>query len=130
MQQNRYEPIIPGVTTRMVVTAAEVINTAWIFCIGMTYILVYIKSIDEYHLWDPQMDFVSIFLNNRICKHYNETRQWCHSRSKGTKPVHSTSIIKRCYFIQNRIRHSLASRWSYQIPVAPTFGRHKVGPKC
>jgi len=64
MQQNRYEPIIPGVTTRMVVTAAEDINTAWIFCIGMTYILVYIKTIDEYHLWDPQMDFVSIFLNN------------------------------------------------------------------
>jgi hypothetical protein len=73
MQRYRYEPIIPGVTTRMVVTAAEVINTTWIFCIGMTYILVYIKTIDEYHLppYPPHKWYPDKRLDSVLCDVYH-----------------------------------------------------------
>src|SRR5262249_52062464 len=83
------------------------------------YLHIY-KTTDEVHLWDSDVEFVSIFLTYLISKTQDEREQECYNKSNSTKPVHSTSIIKRCYFIQNRLRNSLACRWGCEIPLAPT----------
>jgi hypothetical protein len=48
-----YEAMIPGVATSMAATTAEVITATGIFCIAMKYVPVNIKTIHEYHFWDP-----------------------------------------------------------------------------
>ena len=48
-----YEAMIPGVATSMAATTAEVITATGIFCIAMKYVRVNIKTIHEYHFWDP-----------------------------------------------------------------------------
>jgi len=38
----------------MAATTAEVITATGIFCIAMKYVPVNIKTIHEYHFWDPR----------------------------------------------------------------------------
>jgi hypothetical protein len=57
----------------------------WVFCIGMTYIHEYIKTIHEYHFWDSALVFVSIFLNYRIHRIYNERKQECRITGPTTR---------------------------------------------
>jgi hypothetical protein len=45
-----YDAMIPGVATTMAASTAEVTG---IFCIAMKYVRVNIKTIHEYHFWNP-----------------------------------------------------------------------------